>query len=296
MENKAHAFWAGAFTLCLLAAIALAVLFFNADHAVRVPYDLATKNSITGLSPDAAVRYRGLDVGKVQSIDLDEKHPGQILIRISVDRKTPVTHSTFGTLALQGVTGIAFVQLDDTGTDPTPLASSANAVARIPMHLSLFDQLQQRSDELFGKLDRIGDDVDAVLSAQNRQQLMASVRSMQRAADGVNALTTQLAPTVQRLPGTVDALQRTLDASAPLMQNLNQTNASLQSLSAQVNNDVLPRVNTLATEARTTMRSVNRAANAVSNGPLGSGLLGESSPSAPGPGEPGFVWPAGQGK
>jgi phospholipid/cholesterol/gamma-HCH transport system substrate-binding protein len=292
MENKAHAFWAGVFTLGLLAAVALAVLFFNADRTVRVPYELVTQSSVTGLSPDADVRYRGLTVGNVQSIELDVKHPGQILIHIMVDRKTPVTHSTFGTLGLQGVTGIAFIQLDDTGTNPAPLVSSAKAVAQIAMHLGLLDQLQQRGDALLGKLDRISDDVDALLSTQNRQQMMATLTSLQRAADGVHDLTTQLAPTAQRLPGTVDAARRTLDASAPLMRSLGQTGESLQALSAQVGNDTLPRVNALATDARTTMRAVNRATDAFSNGPLGSGLLGGGASPAPGPGEPGFVWPS----
>src|SRR5215469_8382578 len=124
MENKAHAFWAGAFTLGLLAVIALTVFFFSASHAVRVPYDLISRSSVTGLYPDAAVRYRGLDVGKVQSIMFDPKHPGQIRIRVLVDQRAPMTRSTFGTLALQGVTGIAFVQLDDNGLDLSPLPSS----------------------------------------------------------------------------------------------------------------------------------------------------------------------------
>jgi len=292
MENKAHAFWAGVFTLGLLAVIALVVLFFNADRTVRVPYELVTQSSVTGLSPDADVRYRGLDVGKVQSIELDDRHPGQILIRITVDRKTPVTHSTFGTLALQGVTGIAFIQLDDTGASPAPLVSSASAVAQIPMHLGLLDQLQQRGDALLGKLDRISDDVDALLSAQNRQQMVATLASLQHAADGVHTLTTQLAPAAQRLPGAVDAMQRTFNASAPLMTSLSQTGASLQDLSAQVSNDTLPRVNALTTDARATMRAVDRATDAFSSGPLGNGLLGGAPQAAPGPGEPGFVWPS----
>lgn len=71
---------------------------------------------MTGLFTDAAVRYRGLGVGKVESIRFDKSHPGQIRIRILVDQNAPMTHSTFATLGFQGVTGIAFVQLDDTGT------------------------------------------------------------------------------------------------------------------------------------------------------------------------------------
>src|SRR5690242_16595560 len=124
MENKSHAFWAGLFTVALALAIAAAVFLFNVDRSERVPYDLIARTNVTGLYPDAAVRFRGLDVGKVQSLKFDPNHSGQIIIRIVVDHRAPITHSTFGTLALQGVTGIAFVQLDDTGKNQEPLPSS----------------------------------------------------------------------------------------------------------------------------------------------------------------------------
>ena len=113
MENKSHAFMAGLFTLVLLAAVAASVYWFNRDNRERVPYDLVAHTNVTGLNPESAVRYRGLAVGKVESIKFDPRTPGQILIRILVNEGTPMTQSTFATLSYQGVTGLAFVQLDD---------------------------------------------------------------------------------------------------------------------------------------------------------------------------------------
>src|SRR5258705_9698886 len=152
MENKSHAFLAGLFTVVMVVAVAVAAFLFNVDRSVRIPFDLIARTNVTGLYADAAVRYRGLDVGKVQSIKFDREHPGQILIRILVDKNAPITHSTFGSLGLQGVTGIAFIQLDDTGRDPSPLTSSAKNVARLPMRPGLLDQLQSRGDVLLRQL------------------------------------------------------------------------------------------------------------------------------------------------
>jgi phospholipid/cholesterol/gamma-HCH transport system substrate-binding protein len=319
MENKAHAFWAGAFTLGLLAAIALAVFFFSASHAVRVPYDLISRSSVTGLYPDAAVRYRGLDVGKVQSIMFDPHHPGQIRIRVLVDQKAPMTRSTFGTLALQGVTGIAFVQLDDNGIDLAPLPSSEKHVAEIPLRPGLLDQLQRRGDALLRKLDNIASDVDEMLDEDNRKQLMATVTSLQQAASSVNALAQQLQPTTQRLPGAVADLQKTLQSTNQLITSMNrpdgpfQTNLnkagtaaaqagqaltsideSIQQLSARVGYDTLPRVDSLTDDVRSAMRSVDKAADSFSSSPSSLRFGGAPRP-APGPGEPGFAWPAGAG-
>ncbi|MCG5077307.1 MlaD family protein [Paraburkholderia tagetis] len=319
MENKAHAFWAGAFTLGLLAVIAFAVVFFSADHTVRVPYDLISRSNVTGLYPDAAVRYRGLDVGKVQSIKFDPSHPGQIRIRVLVDQKAPMTRSTFGTLALQGVTGIAFVQLDDNGLDLSPLPSSAKHVAQIPLRPGLLDQLQRRGDALLRKLDSIAGDLDEMLNEDNRKQIMAAVSSVQQAASSVNAVALQLGPATQHLPAAVDDLRKTLQSTNQLVTNLNrpdgpfQTNlnkagtaaaqagqslssidASIQQLSARVGYDTLPRVDSLTDDVRSAMRSVDKAAGTFSRSP-NSLLFGGAPRPAPGPGEPGFAWPAGAG-
>lgn len=317
MENKPHAFWAGLFTIGLLAAIALAVFFFSADHRVRVPYDLISHTSVTGLYPDAAVRYRGIDVGKVQSIQFDANHPGQIRIRVLIDQKAPMTRSTFGTLALQGVTGIAFVQLDDNNLDLSPLPSSDKHIAEIPLRPGLLDQLQRRGDALLRKLDNIASDVDQMLSEDNRKQVMATVATLQQAASSVNVLAQQLQPTTQRLPGAVADLQKTLQSTnqlitmvnrpdGPFQVNLNKAgtaaqqtgqalasiNESIQELSARVGYDTLPRVDSLTDDVRSAMRSVDRAAGTFTTSPR-SLLFGGAPLPAPGPGEPGFSWPAG---
>jgi phospholipid/cholesterol/gamma-HCH transport system substrate-binding protein len=319
MENKPHAFWAGLFTIGLMVVIGLVVFFFSFDRTVRVPYDLISHSNVTGLSPDAAVRYRGLDVGKVQSIRFDPKLPGRIVIRILVDEKAPMTHSTFGTLALQGVTGIAFVQLDDSGQDETPLPSSQRNVAQLPLHPSLLDQLQRRGDALLRKLDTIAGEVDALLSDKNRQQMMAAVTSLQQAADSANTLAKELQPTTSRLPAAVSDLQRTLNSTNQLIQNVNrpdgpfQTNlnkagtaaaqagaalesmdGSIQDLSARLGYDTLPRVNSLTDDVRSAMRSVDRAAGTFSMSPR-SVLFGGAPQPAPGPGEAGFAWPGADG-
>lgn len=316
MENKSHAFWAGLFTVVMVVAIAAAAFLFNVDRSVRIPFDLIARTNVTGLYPDAAVRYRGLDVGKVQSIKFDRTHPGQILIRILVDKNAPITHSTFGTLGLQGVTGLAFIQLDDTGKDLAPLVSSAKDVAQLPMRPGLFDQLQARGDVLLRQIEKTVRDVDLLLSPEMRDQLMATAASLQHAADGVTTLTAQMGPAVGKLPGTLNQLDQTLASTnrmitglnrpdGPLQGTLNKVgtaaqqagdaltamNATLQDISARVGYDTLPRVNSLAEDVRSAVRAVDRAASTFDEAP--NSLLFGAPRAAPGPGEPGFVWPAG---
>ena len=71
MENKSHAMIAGLFTIAMLAAVILGAIWLNRDREVRVPYQIATRLSVPGLNPQATVRYRGLEVGRVDEIVFD---------------------------------------------------------------------------------------------------------------------------------------------------------------------------------------------------------------------------------
>jgi phospholipid/cholesterol/gamma-HCH transport system substrate-binding protein len=315
MENKSHAFWTGLFTIVLVLAIAFAVFFFIVDRTVRVPYDLIARTNVTGLFTDAAVRYRGLGVGKVESIRFDRAHPGQIRIRILVDQNAPMTHSTYATLGFQGVTGIAFVQLDDTGKDPSTLASSPQQVAEVPMRAGLFEQLQERGDIILKKFERLSDDADKFLSDDVRNQLMDTTKSLKGAADGIATLASQVSPATAQLPQTLKQINTTLASTNQLVQNLNRPdgpfvtnlnkagkaaddasaslndmNESLRFLTARVGFETLPRLYSFSDDVSAAARSVDRAADAFSTNPR-SVLFGAPQP-APGPGEPGFSWPA----
>lgn len=194
MENKAHAMIAGLFTIAMLAMAVLAAIWFNRDREVRVPYEIATRLSVPGLNPQAAVRYRGLDVGRVDRIGFDPQSPGQILVAFSVQPDTPVTRSTFATLGYQGVTGLAYVQLDDSGSDPVRLASSEEQPARIELRPSLLDSLQTRGLAILGQTEELTKRLGALLNDENQQTILTAFTNVSRAAAAVEGLPRQLEP------------------------------------------------------------------------------------------------------
>ena len=96
MENRSHALMTGIFTIALLVATVLIGLWFNRDKTELVQYEIVTTQSIPGLNPQATVRYRGLEIGRVDTIVFDPRVTGQILIRLSVDEASPITSTTYG--------------------------------------------------------------------------------------------------------------------------------------------------------------------------------------------------------
>lgn len=302
MENKAHALIAGFFTLALLTAAILVGMWFNRDRIERVPYQLATKLSIPGLNPQAAVRYRGLDVGRVDRITFDPEVPGQILIHISVDPDTPVTKSTYGTLGYQGVTGIAYVNLDDDGSNPVRLPTSENQVARIGMHPSLLDQLENKGLAILMQAEELTKRFNALLDPTNQKAMLAAFDNISRAANELETIPKQLKPTLERLPKLTAEAQSTLQSIGKLSKDVNALTTQLQSAGGPIvkMSDAADRVGSaadrieleagpLAREVQSSLRTFDRTLERINERPQS--LLFGSREIAPGPGESGFVAP-----
>jgi len=312
MENKAHALIAGLFTLALLAAVVAIAMWLNRDKVERIPYQLATKLSVPGLNPQAAVRYRGLDVGRVDSIEFDPQEPGQILINIRVDLDTPITHSTYGTLGYQGVTGIAYIQLDDDGSNLQRLPSSAGQVARITLRPSLFDNLQNKGMAILIQIEEMAKRLNNLAAEENQKTVVAAFESVNQAATALEAIPRQLQPTLEQLPALTRQTQELLESVTRLSQNANSAMAALQdpsgplgqvggtvkqiaaaasdvSAAAQrLEQELLP----LTSEARITLRTMSRTMEGFGSRPQS--ILFGLPTLPPGPGENGFAAPPSQ--
>jgi phospholipid/cholesterol/gamma-HCH transport system substrate-binding protein len=307
MENKSHALLAGIFTLSLLVIAILLALWFNRDKVEWVPYEIATKLSVPGLSPQAAVRYRGLDVGRVDKIVFDPAIPGQILVRISIKPDTPITQSTYATLGYQGVTGIAYVQLDDDGSKPIRMISSKHQIARIELRPSLFDNLETRGLAILEQTEALTKRLNTLVNSENQKLMLNAFDNISRAATAIGTIPKQLEPTLAALPALSKEAKATLSSVSTLSRdatkltgNLNQLASRLQapdgviqtfsttagqigSVAEQVQFQMVPLVH----ETQTTLRNLNRTIDNFNQRPQS--LLFGVTKIAPGPGETGFA-------
>lgn len=308
MENKAHALAAGAFVMLVAALlVALAVWLTREAGELRI-YEVSTRDAVTGLQSQASVRFRGVKVGKVADIGFDPQNPGQVLLNLALDANAPITRSTYATLGYQGLTGIAFVQLDDSGESREPLSTVAGQIPRIPMRPGLMEQWSRQVERILGQLEETTRRVNQLLASENQQALRKSIdalgeaaaavppalrqagesfQSMREAAGSVSASAAQvrkaaddyarLALRLQQPGGTLDQLQQGVGALASTGQAVQQTS--------------LVRLNRTIEEAGRTARQVGRAAATLDQNPQA--LIYGPPRATPGPGEPGFVVPGG---
>ncbi|MDE3011154.1 MAG: MCE family protein [Pseudomonadota bacterium] len=206
MENRAHALAAGLFLLLLSAAALVAVMWFRGDHVARRTVVVVTRESISGLNVKAPVRLRGVDVGKVESIDFDPADARQILIGLQINASAPLTRGTYAQLGFQGVTGLSFVALADTGSDQRALPEDDTpgaAPPRIALQPTLFDQLANAGPRLIGNASEASRRVNEWLSDGNREQIEHALARLNASLAEVNRLLVALQPAARMLPDLV---------------------------------------------------------------------------------------------
>ena len=141
-----------------------------------------SKFAVNGLYPQACVRYRGVEIGKVGKIALDEKDPRNVVVRVAVERSVPITHGTFAQIGYQGLTGLAYMELDDDGSDPRPMPSSPENPARIEMRSNLFDNLAESSKALLKQSSELLDRLNSIASAENQDRLERTLANFEQAS------------------------------------------------------------------------------------------------------------------
>lgn len=307
MENKAHAMVAGIFVLVVTALLGALAVWLMRDNTERHLYEMSTSETISGLQPQAAVRFRGVPIGKVEAIGFDTKVKGNVLIRVSIDADAPVSKSAYATVASQGVTGLGFIQLDDNDGSSEKLVPNDDDPPRIPLRQGGIDKLLSKSESILNEVEKAGKGLNKLLSDDNQQAANTAVQQLSEAAASINRLSKSLEPTVASLPKITQDLSR--DARATLKsvktatdevgltaKRLNEKGGPLdrlaeggEALAAGVqtfSTATLPKLGDVADETARTMRQLRRTVNAVDDNPQAL-IFGNGAP-VPGPGESGF--------
>src|SRR5450830_617871 len=303
MENKSHAMAAGTFVLVVTLLLLSLGFWLTRDKGRYQSWELSTRDSVTGLQPQAPVRYKGVAVGKVTQIGFDNEAKGNVLIRISVEEKTPLTATTFATLAYQGVTGLAYVLLDDAGQAQEPLPSGEDGLPRLPLVTSQLGKLTEQAPELLSQIQdatqRIAQtsanvaEITATLNGTVKTHVepaLAAVPALTRDASQALKAVQSSAAEVGRMSGEIAQTAHRLNEKDGPLDRIAQGTEALSHVTDTLGSTTLPRVNRFTEDSARAARQLGRTVTGINDNPQS--LLFGHGQVEPGPGEPGFRTPA----
>jgi len=315
METKVNQTVVGAFVLVLGAAGIAAVLWLGSGRLSQKeyrPYLAYFTESVSGLNLHAPVKSRGVAVGSVREISLDPTNPERVRLLLEVEKGTPVKEDTVAILGVQGLTGIAYIELSGgTRDSPTLKEAPGDGAPVIRTGPSLMRRLDTAGTTLLSNLDESARRLNDVLDKDTRANLRAAVADLRqvtrafarRSADleevaaGTAAMarngaqaSADLPRLVERLEGAAAAVERMAESMAQAGRSarlaLDGVGAAATGAGAavqQLEGQALPEIGRLVTELQATSASLGRVSRELEQNP---GLLLQGrSPVPAGPGE-----------
>jgi len=312
MESRAYALITGLFVLGIAACIVVWAQWLAKTPIARTEYRVVATGPVSGLNPEAQVRYRGMGVGRVSSITLDAKDPRRILVGIEVDNNIPVTKGTYAQLGMEGITGIAYVHLLDDYKNMEAAAKAADGVAELPLRPAFFDTISDSAEGAVKDARELMASLNAVLTPENQKRITAMLASLERMSASLEEASARLPATIARadalmseenrrnvagvldkanetaknLPELTREMQQLVKDGRELVVQVGRLSVEAQGAAGAVREDTLPRVDALAESVDRSSQRVGRLALQLDRNPQ-SAIFGRR-PGRPGPGEPGF--------
>jgi len=286
-------------------------LWLNRGQSETHFYDIISQYSVGGLHIQAEVKFKGLQVGSVKSIDFDPVDPEKIIIRIGVYPNTPITQATYAQLSYQGITGLSFISLANSDTLPhTPLSTQPDNPARIPMKQGLIQFLTESGKIDMTRINKMLAGIDSLLDEQNRRNISQMISKLEEASARLVTLEQTFSSSLKALPELVAQSDKLLQEGRRLVQHANQLTLiakgptedigsaanSIKALSDSANRmvnqlsaDIIPRIEALTTRIETMSRDIDKLSRELKAAPQS--IIYGTKPPRPGPGEPGFKSP-----
>lgn len=226
----------------LLVTISLTILFagfyflkgsdiFSQDKTYYCNY-----SSVSGLQQAASVEIRGLAVGRVSAIELDEDRG--VKVTIDVNKRVVIPQGTVATIISDGIMGGKKIRLD-LGSSKTPAESGSTFASA--EEKGIIDDISSQVTPLVASLrktvtslDTIIANVNIVLGEDNRKGIKGTIASINTTADNLAKLTNSLSDEAGEIKSIVHnantfstTLARNNDTLSRIMANFSRTSDQL---------------------------------------------------------------------
>ncbi|GBH28945.1 MlaD family protein [Sphingobium xenophagum] len=316
METRSNHVLVGTVTLLLLAAIIGAAFWFSRlSDGENKEYDIFFKQSVNGLAKGSSVNYSGVPSGQVEKIELWQRDPGFVKVRISVKDGTPVLQGTTATIAGVGFTGVSEIVLDGAVKGAPPIICPANnpltvcpdGVPVIPTKPGALGELLNNAPQLLERLSTLTERLTELLNDKNQQSIAGILANVERISSSLADRSPEISATlaeariaVQRtgvaaeqigkLAATTDSLltdegkplmadlRKSVQSATRSIDTLDKTIAEAQPGVRAFSNQTMPEVNQLVRDLREMSRAFRGVAEKLDQQGAGS-LVG--SPKLP---------------
>ena len=246
MEERINYLIVGAFLLVTVSLL-IGLTFWFGGGAGREPvagYLVFFDSDISGMSPGSPVRYLGVDVGQVTAIALASGKTVQV--QIEVGQKTPIDAGTYAGLAYQGVTGVAFINLDSESGKHGPIQIQSGLTHPvIPARNTGLAALLADTPKLVGRVSDVLERAGSLLDESNQASVTRTLKNLEELTAALASRRVEIAAIPHRIDAVLVNMDRATQQVADMLtqvqpeivataQNLNRTSERLAKVTGRV--------------------------------------------------------------
>ncbi|PLY04177.1 MAG: hypothetical protein C0625_17065 [Arcobacter sp.] len=174
MENKARYTIVGLFVLVFTIAMVAFILWlarYDANEINAKEFRLYSKSSIAGLNKNSIVEYKGLDIGTVNSIEIDPKNLEQIEIILKITKPNIIKTNSYAIIQSQGVTGNKTIEIEGGTQEAKLLEPKKGSFSIIPLKKSFLDKLTSSAGNISSQIETVLKRFEILLSDKNIENI-----------------------------------------------------------------------------------------------------------------------------
>ncbi len=240
MATEANKLQVGIFVIVASIIGVAAVIWLGASRFFEDTQRVATyfAESVQGLEPGSAVKYRGVPAGRVHIIRIaPDGELIEVILDIDVDSAKALKHdpSLRATLELSGITGLRYIEIDRRSGEAllqSPTLTFHTAYEVIPSARSSFKAIQSALADVYEKvmqLDFQGISSDARATLQAADTILRDPR-----IDKLLTNIDEMSQSATRLAKNVEGITQDVKF-APIVANLTKASADARDLLAELN-------------------------------------------------------------
>ncbi len=178
-----------------LALVAGLSLFKRYDH-----YEIRFTETVSGLSVGSPVKLRGVEVGRVEDMDIDPDDTDVVRVRIRLRHGTPIVQGAWAALNSSGITGLKYIDIQG-GKKGAPRLEPGS---QIPAHTSTLSQITGKAETIAFKLEKLLNNILAFTGPQRRDAFNDLVDQARSALHNTSRFADQGTKTLERVGPRLD--------------------------------------------------------------------------------------------
>jgi phospholipid/cholesterol/gamma-HCH transport system substrate-binding protein len=241
MEKNAHFAIVGAFLiLSLILGVVFLLWLAEAKQGIKTSkYEILFEGSVSGLEKGGDVSYLGVKVGNIDKIGLIPEEPRMVRVIANIKDDSPIYENTVATLKLQGITGIAFVELTQgEGEEKRVFGSEEPPYPIIQSRKSDLDKLFTSMPEVLQNADEFLKRANGVLNDENIENTTLLLANLKQFSDDFQQLDEELFRTLTETQKTLNEASNLVHDIGPdtkkTLKHLEQTTANLERLTNRI--------------------------------------------------------------